>query len=133
MLMLPKAALLLPPLVVAESSYQGVGSSALGEFLVQAAAALVLLLVIWNIVEKLRGTPQKRQVTVTSDFATQKEHAELKAEVTKIDNERRTSVAKLHEKIDGNTTITAETRGEVRLMNQQMHQLLTHLLNQSKK
>ncbi len=129
-LALPKAALLFPPLVVAESTYQGVRSSVLGEFLVNGAAALVFLLLLWTAVEKLRGGPkQKREVSFADEYATRKEHTELKAEVLKIDNERRASTAKLHEKIDEIATDTSKTSGQLTQINQQLQQINTHLLN----
>lgn len=125
-----KLALVSMPFFLAESTYEGVKSSALGEWLVQAAAAAVLVMALWNLVDRVRGgTPQKREVSFTEEFATKKQHEELKLEVAKIDTERRVSVANLHTKIDDNTKITAETRGKLDLVNQQLAQLNQHLLS----
>lgn len=90
------------PIFFAQSTIDGVKSSALGEWLVIGAAVLVIIRIGWEFVDRVQGGPtQKSEVTFAAQFATQKEHAELKAEVTKLDSERRTSVANLHAKIDG--------------------------------
>lgn len=85
-LAMPKAALLYPPLLAVESSYEGVRSSALGEFVIQAAAALVLLMLVWSVIDKLRGgTPQKREVSFADEMVTQEE---LKQAHGRISRER---------------------------------------------
>lgn len=57
--------------------------------------------IVANLV-MIRGSnrAQKREVSFADQFATAKEHAALAAEVAKLDSERRTSVANLHQKID---------------------------------
>lgn len=100
-----KAAATALPLFVAESTYQGVRSSAIGELLVQLAAVAVIVMVIWNLVDRMRGgTAQKREVSFSTELVTQQQHQELKREVAKLDQERRTSVAELHKKIEGAIT-----------------------------
>lgn len=89
------------PLFVAESTIDGVKSSALGEWMVIGAAALVVIRVGWDFMDRVRGGPtQRAEVSFAAEFATRKDHDALKAEVEKIDHERRTSVANLHGKID---------------------------------
>lgn len=91
----------LAPLLLAESTFQGVASSGLGELLVGLAALLVIAKIMWDAADRLRGgTAQKREVSFADQFATTAQHAELRGEVAKIDHERRTSVANLHDKID---------------------------------
>lgn len=115
---------------IGESTIEGVTSSALGEWLVQAAAAAVLIMALWTLVDRMRGgISQKREVTFSEEYTSKEEHDLLKAEVAKIDNERRVSVAKLHEKIDENTRITSETKGQLATINQQLQQINVHLIN----
>ncbi len=47
----------------------------------------------------------------------------------KLNGERRTSVANLHQKVDAVANSSASLAGEVRLLNQQVQQLVTTLLN----
>lgn len=116
------------------STYEGVRSDHLGEWLVQAAAAAVLIMAIWNLVDRVRGgTSQKREVTFADEYATRKEHEDLKDEVAKLDQERRVSVANLHKKVDENTAITARTEGKLDGLNQQLQQINIHLINRSNK
>jgi flagellar biosynthesis/type III secretory pathway M-ring protein FliF/YscJ len=97
-----KAAAAALPLFLAESTYQGVRSSAIGELLVQIAALAVIVMVVWNLVDRMRGgASQKREVSFSEEFATKEQHRKLEAAVEKIDHERRTSVAELHKKIEG--------------------------------
>ena len=97
-----KAAATALPLFVAESTYQGVRSSAIGELLVQLAAVAVIVMVLWNLVDRVRGgSAQKREVSFSTEFVTQKQHQELRDTVAKVDHERRTSTAELHKKIEG--------------------------------
>lgn len=49
----------------------------------------------------------------------------------KLNGERRTSVANLHAKVDAVANSNATLAGEVRLLNQQVQQLVTTLLNRS--
>lgn len=74
-----------------------------------------------------------RDPALHREYATKAEHAALKAEVDKIDQERRVSVANLHAKIDANTAITSATGAKVDQMNIQLQQLNTHLLTTAKK
>lgn len=63
------------PLFLAESSYQGVRSSALGEWLVQAAALAVIALVVWQLVDRVRGgAPQKREVSFSREYVARPEY-----------------------------------------------------------
>lgn len=96
-----KAAAIALPLFVAESTYQGVRSSAIGELLVQLAAVAVIIMVLWNLVDRVRGgTAQKREVSFSAEVVTLKQHEDLRKQVDKIDHERRTSVAELHKKVE---------------------------------
>jgi hypothetical protein len=85
----------------AETTFQGVRAGALGETLIIIAALAIIARILWEAADRVRGgSTQKREVSFAEIFATQKEHAELKAEVAKIDHERRTSAAQLHTKLD---------------------------------
>lgn len=96
--MLPKAAFLFPPLLAVESTYEGVRSSVLGEFLVQAAAAMVLLLLVWNLIDKLRGgTPQKREVSFAEEIVTQDELKQAHGRITRERDEIDNAIAELKE------------------------------------
>ncbi|MBI5770821.1 MAG: hypothetical protein HZA93_23795 [Verrucomicrobia bacterium] len=89
------------PLFFAESSFSGVKASALGEQLVIMAALLIIAKLLWDFADRFRGgSPQKREVTLTENFATTHQHQELRAELEKLDRERRTSVAELHKKVE---------------------------------
>lgn len=97
-----KTAFVATPLLIAESTTAEVKSSALGEWLVIAAAVMVIVQIGWSFLDRVRGgTPQKREVTFSEEFVTKEAHEELKAAVDKIDHERRTSVAELHKRIEG--------------------------------
>src|SRR5581483_2626780 len=101
--MLPatKLAAITLPLFLAQSTTDSVRSSDLGEWVVIGAGVLVIVNVGWQFLDRVRGgSPQKNEVTFTAQFATQKELGDLKSEVNKIDHERRTSAANLHEKIE---------------------------------
>ena len=93
------------PLIAAESTFSGVQSSQLGEMLVGVAALLIIGKLVWEGIDRVRGgSTQKREVTLSEQFSTREQCAErheaICAELEKIDRERRTSVANLHEKID---------------------------------
>lgn len=89
------------PLLAAESTFQGVQSSALGEVLVVIAALLIIAKIFWDAVDRVRGgVSQKREVSFTQEAPTTAQFRELQEEVRKVDAERRTSVANLHTKID---------------------------------
>lgn len=66
-----------------------------------------------------------REPSLHQEFVTKEQHEQLRREIEKIDNERRVSSAKLHEKIEENTKITAGLGGKLEMMNQNFHQLNT--------
>ena len=121
------------PLFLAESSTMEVKSSALGEWLVIGAAVLVIIQIGTGFIDRVRGgNPEKRQVSFADVFTTREEHDALRDEVAKIDTERRVSVAGLHKKIDENTQMTAEIKGQLSGFNQQLQQINIHLINRVK-
>lgn len=81
--------------------------------------------------QHLHVSPSPLEVSAAPAYVTKDEHRKLEAEVAKIDGERRTSVANLHNKIDENTRMTAQHGGKLDLINQTLHQIQTHLLNQT--
>ncbi len=83
--------------------------------------------------------PQPFKVEAADKFVSHVEFVELKADVEQIrqdvqhgfkslGDERRTSVGNLHGKIDSTNEKVDEMRGEVRLLNQQLQQLLQRQL-----
>lgn len=92
------------PLFAAESTFQGVPSSDLGNLLVGLAALMIIGKMAWDTLDRVRGGSQKREVSFSDQYSTREQCAErhgvLTNEIQKIDHERRTSVANLHEKID---------------------------------
>jgi len=128
------------PLFVAESNYQGVKSSAIGELLVQAAALAVIVMVIWNFVDRVRfGSAQRREIqqpltvqkqreTVSEEELRQvhgriaRERAEidaqltdLKAEDVRLREKLDSDIADLHDRInsvpDRTIKLLRETKG----------------------
>ena len=86
-----------------------------------------------------RGLPQPLEIRNQQTFATTQEVGALKEDVEqlrsevkdgfdKLGNERRTSVANLHSKVDEANRKVDEMRGELRLINQQQHQILQKIL-----
>lgn len=65
----------------------------------------------------------------------EKETRVLHKRVDKVDEERRVSVARIHEKIDENITMTSEMRGELKQINQSLlniqQDVSFHLRNKS--
>ncbi|MBI5689264.1 MAG: hypothetical protein HZC55_04145 [Verrucomicrobia bacterium] len=78
-----------------------------------------------------REIQQPLKVEASTLYATKeendKEHAAMRREIEKLDTERRTSVAKIHDKIEENTKLTANIDGRVEQMNQSMHTLTTSI------
>lgn len=110
----------------------------LGGFIATVIGALVGLK---SLREKPESMPQPFEVKTADRFVSHIEFVELKEDVEQIrqdvqrgfkdlGEERRTSVGNLHGKIDATNKNVDEMRGEVRLMNQQLQQLLIKGLNQ---
>ena len=107
-----KAASFAVPLFLAESTMHGVRSSALGEFLVNAAALAVIIMVIWNLVDRMRGgATQKREIKFADELATQvdlkqahgriaRERTEINKELETIKKEAKTMRENLDREID---------------------------------
>lgn len=62
-------------------------------------------------------------------FATKEAHAELKREIDKLDNERRVSVAKLHDKQEAMGTRLARVEEKCDGQTRQLHQLQNSVEN----
>ena len=103
-----KFLLVLPFLAAAESTYQGVASSRIGETLVQIAALSVIAVAILNLVDRMRGgSPQKREVSFAAEFATKEElkqaHGRIAREREELDtkiDELKEQAERLSEKVD---------------------------------
>lgn len=85
-----KVVLIVPFLAAAESHYQGVASSKLGETLIVITCLVVIATQLWNFVEKLKGGPtQKREVSFPAAYATKEEltqaHGRIKREREEVD------------------------------------------------
>lgn len=78
-----------------------------------------------------REIQQPLEVKSSAVFVTKedndREHARLAREIEKLDNERRVSVGKIHDKIEANTALTANINGQVTQINQSVHTLTTSL------
>lgn len=99
-----KLLLVLPFLAAAESTYQGVASSRIGETLVQIAALSVIAVAILNLVDRMRGgTTQKREVSFSQEFATKEE---LKQAHGRMNREREELDAKIDEIRDQNQRLS---------------------------
>lgn len=57
-----KTAAAAAPLFLAESTSSGVRSSLLGELMVQIAALAVIVMVVWNLIDRVRGGQQRREI-----------------------------------------------------------------------
>lgn len=103
-----KLLLIIPFLAVAESTYQGVASSKLGETLVVVTCLVVIASVLWTFVERIKGTaPQKREVSFAAEFATKEElkqaHGRIAREREELDtkiDELKEQAERLSEKVD---------------------------------
>lgn len=142
------------------ASYQGITVVALGGVVIVGLTAGVVLAGFQRLRTAL-ATEMKREieasakafqvrvqsplvVTAEEKFADASSLTAVKDEVdhlrnevrdgfSKLNDERRTSVGNLHGKIDAVATHTASLSGEVRLLNQQVQQLVTTLLNRQAK
>lgn len=130
-------------------------AGAVAGFLIVAVGAMLFIRAMrelrTNLADELRrelesasapaqvAVQQPLTVTPADKFVTHVEFAELKVDVEQIreevkdgfrtlGDERRTSVGNLHGKIDGTNAKVDEMRGEVRLLNQQLQQLLSRQL-----
>lgn len=110
-----KLATIAAPLLIAESTFQGVRSSGIGEFLVTAAALSVIVMALWNMVDRVRGgTAQKREISFAESVATadelkqahgriSREREEVNREIKRLDEaqkETRASLEKLNDRVD---------------------------------
>lgn len=102
-------------------------------------AVLGCLVAIKSLRTTPAAPPQPFKVEAADKFVSHVEFVELKADVEQIrqdvqdgfrtlGDERRTSVGNLHGKIDSTNEKVDEMRGEMRLLNQQLQQLLQRQL-----
>lgn len=96
------------PLLLAEATFQGVPASSLGGWLINAAAAALLVRVLWDFADRVKGgAPQKREISFAESLATADEikqaHGRISREREEIDRELgrvAAEVKELREKFD---------------------------------